>query len=93
MVKAQKYMRGEDSAHTFLMEGTIGVGRNHKMGGGHCTYFVDGRTIRVGTPHNIERKLGNITELGGRVGLFVAGNNTTLWPNLQVRTCKISSQA
>ena len=33
------------------------------IGGGHRTYFVDGGTIRVGTPHNIDRK-----NLYGRVG-------------------------
>ena len=36
---------GGDTAHTFLMGGTIGVGKPHnieKMGGGHRTYFFDG---------------------------------------------------
>ena len=35
---------GGDTAHNLLMSGTIGVG--------HRTYFVNGGTIGVGTPHN-----------------------------------------
>ena len=67
VTKAQNYMEGglphrkivnweggtPHTTHTFLMERTIWVGRKHRLGG---TYFVDGATIRVGTPHNIERK-------------------------------------
>ena len=34
---------------------TIGVGKPFIGKGGHCTYFIDGGTIWVGTPHNIER--------------------------------------
>ena len=32
------------------------MGKNKFWEGGHHTYFVDGGTIRVGTPHNIKRK-------------------------------------
>ena len=58
MAKAQNYIggggwdtaqkkpllgEGTDTTQTFLMEGAIGVGRKHKLGGwGHCTYFLDG---------------------------------------------------
>ena len=53
MAKAQNYIGGGgtphrkhkprrgDTAHTFLMGETIGVGKKY-TGGGHRTYFVDG---------------------------------------------------
>ena len=34
------------------------MGKNIYWEGGHCTYFVDGGTIRVGTPHNIAKSRG-----------------------------------
>ena len=34
----------------------LGWGENINWVGAYSTYFVDGGTIRVGTPHNIERK-------------------------------------
>ena len=45
-----------DTAHTFLKGGhNWGGGKIYAGRGGHRTYFVDGGTIGVGTPHNIER--------------------------------------
>ena len=70
VAKAQNY-RGGDTAHTFLMSGTNGVGtphnfeRKHILGGGDTahTLFMGG-TIWEGTLHNIERI---------KVGTWLAG--------------------
>ena len=62
------------------MEGAIGVGK-----GEHRTYFVDGGIIKMGTPHNIERKVeiqlywvvGSGLVRLGLVGSVIAGNDIT----------------
>ena len=60
--------------------------QHRKMGGGHCTYFVEGGTIGVWTPHNIERK-----------SLAVGGPSQEIIPLrgsiLQAETCQILSFA
>ena len=59
------------------------MGNNIYGEGGHHIYFVDGGTIRVGTPHDIDRK-----NLYGRVGGWMGGwgiplgNIATLWLHL-----------
>ena len=51
----------------------ISTGANY-----YRTYFVDGGTIGVRTPHNIERE----TKLGGQFGSALSGKNTTSWLHL-----------
>ena len=58
--KKRKPRRG-DTAHTFLMGGTIGVGKKYTGGGDTAHTLLMGGTIGVGTPHNIERiKVGTL---------------------------------
>ena len=53
--RKKTYTKMGDTTHIFFMGGTIGVDKNIYWEGGHCRYFVDRGTIRVGTQRNIER--------------------------------------
>ena len=53
-------------------------GKTYTGRGGHRTYFVDNGTIRVGTPHNIERIKVSTRLADWVVGWLMSDYSTTL---------------